>query len=299
MGDLAKDPLTMSDDELNKLKKCDLICAIRRLKDSRASSCPDTPAVQAVLSLVKPLLSECTQALHAEIQELRLHVTSLQDQLKQCMLQSPLPCNDKDSTGKPSMSFADAVRKTMKETLDDQDNKAEVIISGVNDVGKDVEFMTELCEKMKQSSLPKQVSRIGQKQQAKNRLMKVKFHSEFDARTFKVRYEEVKGNENVPQVRIRPSKTKSEQETYKKMREINKKLNDNAKSENANHSFSLRDDCTIWKFVQEDGRWKRDKSWTLPSEAQSATGSSSASLSPVPGNGKASPSAHRNRSSSS
>jgi hypothetical protein len=96
--------------------------------------------------------------------------------------------------------------------------------------------------------------------------MKVRFQSEFDARTFRVRYDEIKSKEDTPVVRMRPSKTKKEQEGYNKMKEINKKLNENAKKEDANHSFSLRDDCTIWRFVLSEGRWKHDKSWKLPSD---------------------------------
>ncbi|ELT93070.1 hypothetical protein CAPTEDRAFT_211145 [Capitella teleta] len=53
-----------------------------------------------------------------------------------------------------------------------QKTRAEVIISEVEDEGKDLEFMTGLCEKMKQTSKPKQVSRNGRKNPEKNRLMK-------------------------------------------------------------------------------------------------------------------------------
>ncbi|ELU05192.1 hypothetical protein CAPTEDRAFT_188829 [Capitella teleta] len=179
-----------------------------------------------------------------EILELRLQLASLQDNLKQFMSHISKPENEENSNNL-TLSFAEAVKNTMKETLNDQKTRAEVIISEVKEEGKDLEFMTGLCEKTKQTSKPKQVSRNGRKNpEKKNCLMNVRFQSEFDVRTFRVR--KIKSKEDTPVVRMRPSKTKKEQEGYNKMKEINKKLNENAKKEDANHSFSLRDDCTIW-----------------------------------------------------
>lgn len=254
----------MSEEELSKINKKDIISAIIKSRVSQPSG-PDAPAIQAALLLVKPLLIECNKALQEEIHELRLQVASLQDKLKQCMHQ-PHEHENEANCNRSSISFAEAVRKTMKDTLNDQGTKAEVIIAGVKDEGKDIEFMTDLCEKMKQSCKPKQGTRIGHKKPGKNRLIKVRFHSEFDARTFRVHYDEIKENKDLPLVRMRPSRTKEGQDEYNKMKEMNKKLNENAKKENANCSFSLRDDCTIWKFVQNEGRWKHDKSWKLPSD---------------------------------
>jgi archaellum component FlaG (FlaF/FlaG flagellin family) len=92
-----------------------------------------------------------------EILELRLQLASLQDNLKQFMSHPSKPENEENSNNL-TLSFAEAVKNTMKETLNDQETRAEVIISEVKDEGKDLEFMTGLCEKMKQTSKPKQVS---------------------------------------------------------------------------------------------------------------------------------------------
>jgi hypothetical protein len=92
-----------------------------------------------------------------EILELRLQLASLQDNLKQFMSHPSKPENEENSNNL-TLSFAEAVKNTMKETLNDQETRAEVKISEVKDEGKDLEFMTGLCEKMKQTSKPKQVS---------------------------------------------------------------------------------------------------------------------------------------------
>ncbi|ELU15070.1 hypothetical protein CAPTEDRAFT_221033 [Capitella teleta] len=92
-----------------------------------------------------------------EILELRLQLASLQDNLKQFMSHPSKPENEENSNNL-TLSFAEAVKNTMKETLNDQETRAEVKISEVKDEGKDLEFMTSLCEKMKQTSKPKQAN---------------------------------------------------------------------------------------------------------------------------------------------
>ncbi|ELU15750.1 hypothetical protein CAPTEDRAFT_201171 [Capitella teleta] len=77
-----------------------------------------------------------------EILELRLQLASLQDNLKQFMSHPSKPENEENSNNL-TLSFAEAVKNTMKETLNDQETRAEVIISEVKDEGKDLEFMTE------------------------------------------------------------------------------------------------------------------------------------------------------------
>ena len=43
------------------------------------------------------------------------------------------------------------------------------------------------------------------------------------------------------------------------------KLNLEAQNNDENHSFSVRDNGEIWKFVKySDGKWKRDRDWNPP-----------------------------------
>eukprot|EP00914_Ancora_sagittata_P011463 GHVO01022286.1.p3 GENE.GHVO01022286.1~~GHVO01022286.1.p3 ORF type:complete len:121 (-),score=15.81 GHVO01022286.1:827-1189(-) len=94
-----------------------------------------------------------------------------------------------------------------------------------------------------------------------NRMMKVTFTSNFDARTFMSRFEANKDKDGVPSIFIRPYRTKEDQVKYKRYKKDVKDLNDAAKEAGDECSYSLRNNGAIWKFVQVDGRWRRDENW--------------------------------------
>ena len=45
------------------------------------------------------------------------------------------------------------------------------------------------------------------------------------------------------------------------------RLNEDAKKQKLNESYSLRDDGNVWKFLKkDDGKWTREKNWRLSSD---------------------------------
>ena len=161
------------------------------------------------------------------------------------MSSTKIPCSaSNQSSANPPPSFADVVRETVKDTLYDVKVKSQLILSTVKEedgMGKDAEYMTVLCNKLNHKTQVKHITRIGKKTANSHRLMKVTFETEFDARSFKARYEEMKLEEGIPKLRIRPCKTRAEQAVYNKLKTVASKLTDEAKKQNEPYSFSVRD----------------------------------------------------------
>jgi hypothetical protein len=66
---------------------------------------------------------------------------------------------------------------------------------------------------------------------------------------------------------MRLGKTKQVRDAYAKSKIAAKKLN--YESTDANCSFSLRDNGSIWKYVKgDDGKWKRDQGWSYQGNDQ-------------------------------
>jgi hypothetical protein len=111
----------------------------------------------------------------------------------------------------------------------------------------------------------KSVFRIGEKKwEEQPRPLRVTFQSSFDARTFRSRYELAKANLGyTPTPRVRPCRTKDEEAVFKKKLMILKDLNNQAKTNNKDTSFSLRDNGSIWCFKKDanSGKWLRDPKW--------------------------------------
>jgi hypothetical protein len=169
-------------------------------------------------------------------------------------------------------TVTDALRETLKNTLIEEKVKSEVIVSDVEDKGanNDLEFVSGLCSKMEFRTKPQAIMRLKKNQENsdKPRLLKVSFSNPFEARTFTARFAEVKkvSANNLPDIKMRPSRTKADREIFKKKSAVKNRLNEEAKTA-GNHnaqSFSLRENGEIWRFVHLQGKWTRDKEWQEP-----------------------------------
>ncbi|ELU02920.1 hypothetical protein CAPTEDRAFT_189951, partial [Capitella teleta] len=141
---------------------------------------------------------------------------------------------------------------------------------------KDQQYVTNVCKIIHFEGQPTDVVRLGRKKDGHPRPLRVTFSSPFDARVFRARFvEHRKADENADDtkgvnaddskgVHVRTSRNDSEQEKYRKNKDIVRKLNDDAKrADLSNISFSLRDNLAIWKFEKDDeGKWKRTQDWS-------------------------------------
>lgn len=271
-------------------------------KEELVKMCHDLQAAPLHPSLITWMESQAK-----ELTELRSQVESLSTQLTQqsvscaCHMTNPsdetIAGSRNQSNNNASASFADVVRNSVQSTLRDEQIKSQIIISKVDEKANATQFLTNLCEKMSfTTEKSTDIERIGRKSSDRNRLLKVSFQTPFDARSFKARFDELKreNDTDLPNIRVRPSKTKKERELFSKNSQLAHKLNEEAKRDNSAFSFSLRDDGHIWKFVQqEDGKWKKDKDFKLPvvpivpeapASSPLSTGSNPAESVSAPGN---------------
>ena len=170
----------------------------------------------------------------------------------------------KDSS---SVMLPEVVRATVQSAIHEDQHRKEVIISKAEDKGQDETFITELCSKLNFKTRPTEVRRLGKKNAtSRPRPLKVSFSCPFDSRAFRSRVDEVRRTDKeVAALRVRPGRSKEEQILFKKNADIVHKLNNDAKKDQSNISFSLRDNGTIWKFEKKDvGGWVRVQDWTLP-----------------------------------
>ncbi|ELT93788.1 hypothetical protein CAPTEDRAFT_190968 [Capitella teleta] len=132
--------------------------------------------------------------------------------------------------------------------------KNDVIIAKVQENNDNVTMVTSLCDKIGFSTKPVDVKRIGKKTNDRHHLLKVPFNSNFDARAFCAQYHPAKRNdENIPVMRLRLGKAKTEQDALKRNNDLVYKMNQKAKEEDAGCvSYSLRGIEDIWKFAADD-----------------------------------------------
>ena len=218
-------------------------------------------------ALKKALIEHVEQVDHTDasvmtvLLEMRKEITELRAQVTQ--MQSKIDSMAKQESPIPSQTFAKVLRSTVESTIEDAETKKDLILSKVQE-GNDQQFLGDLCTKMEFTPKPVNPMRIGRKTEQRTRLLKVSFPSDFDARKFKSRFEQMKHEKkDIPDIRVRSSKTKEERENFSKNSKITHELNKEAKDAGGDYSFSLRENGSIWKFVKgEDGRWKRDKEWS-------------------------------------
>ena len=293
-GDDKMPSLQLSD--INGMKKDELkksLIQVLQLNKSRESDEGDTPhsVLAAILEEMKKMNNE-RNTMMEEISALRQSQDILQketenmkiellDEIKSLRMQvkemkgTVYPyATQEDNSSDQQHTFADVVRNsvraTMESTFKEAESKKELILTKVQE-GNDQQFLSELCGKMEVSPQPLNPVRIGRKTDERSRLLKISFQSNFDARKFKARFEQLKAEKkDVPDIRMRLGKTKEEREVYAKNKKVTQKLNNDAKD--ADFSFSIQENGSIWKFVRgDDGRWKRDKEWSYLGNDESST----------------------------
>jgi hypothetical protein len=217
------------------------------------------------LAAVQQLFQEQTQTMMDEIKSLRDEVASLRAELKTVREATANPANVPNV-----QTFADVVRNTVaplvqtsvQSVLATEERKNEVIISKAEEKGDDRKMVDDVCQKMNFEAKPTEMTRLGRAKEGYQRLLKVAFSNPFDARAFRAKFDEQKRSEGIPAWRVRSSRTKEDQATFKRQSTIVYDLNQKAKASKQKESFSLRDDGSIWKFIQmDDGKWKRDSQW--------------------------------------
>ena len=206
-------------------------------------------------------LSDLIVGLQAEVQSLRDQLMEKVELIIKTKNESP-----------PLPIPTDALRETLKNTLSEEKVKSEVIVADVEDIGanNDLQFVSGLCSKMEFNTKPQAIMRLKKSQENNDRprLLKVSFGNPFEARTFTARFAEVKKQNatNLPDIKMRPSRTKAEREIFKKKSALKNRLNEEAKT-TGNHntqSFSLRENGEIWRYVHLQGKWTRDREWQEP-----------------------------------
>ena len=214
-------------------------------------------------------LKDEIQTLKKEIedhrQEAKLNQESLLKEIRDLKEHVSKPCTTAPTQSEAT--YADVVRSSVRSVIHDEQCKAEMIFSSVEEKGKDREFIANLCDKMDLQTKPIEISRLGRSKPPSTdrpRLLKVTFQTAFDARTFRVKYDEVKGKEGIPSHRLRNGRNKDQQALFKKNSAIAHKLNEDARKSGSNASFTLRDNGEVWKFSkQEGGMWIREEQWKL------------------------------------
>ena len=153
--------------------------------------------------------------------------------------------------------------------MNEEKTRSEVIICKVEEKGRDGDFIKDLCKQIGNKTVPTGILRLGEKSDSgRPRLMKATFPSQFDARTFRSRYQQKKKeSDDIPDIHIRPNRNGEERKKFASKKSIADKLNEEVKKNKAPFSFSIRDNCEIWKYEkQEDGKWRRVKDWKLSDE---------------------------------
>jgi ankyrin repeat protein len=109
--------------------------------------------------------------------------------------------------------------------MNDAKTKNELILTGVKE-GDDQQFLGDLCNKMNVSSTTYDQVRIGRKNDERSRLLKLTFPTNFDARKFMAKFDQLRSEKaELPNIRMRLGKTKQERDAYAKSKIAAKKLN--------------------------------------------------------------------------
>ncbi|ELT95383.1 hypothetical protein CAPTEDRAFT_190798 [Capitella teleta] len=226
--------LTVAD--INTMRVADLK---KILTDLVTKGTAPTPPCD-VKAMLKDIMTELKEAkeerasLRAEIDGLK----NINEELLAAINARPPSMAMSAGASSPSQggAFADVVRSSVRSALQNEEHLKEVIMSKIEEHGRDDTVVSDLCQKMNFCSRPTDVKRLGKKPTNDNyrRLLKVTFSSVFNSRVFRSRFNEMKKEyETLRRIRLRPGRTKEEHEEYKKSVAIANKLNDEAnKSEN-------------------------------------------------------------------
>ncbi|ELT90850.1 hypothetical protein CAPTEDRAFT_210967 [Capitella teleta] len=140
----------------------------------------------------------------------------------------------------PPPSFTDVVCDTVKAAIKEESHKTELILSKVEEKDNDTQFLSDLCDTMQFYPIPKSFERIGRKRDDRQRLLKVSFDTQFNARSFKARCDVIrKENHAVADIRVIPSLSKEECVASRKSRKMAYTMNQAAKKDGDTYSFSV------------------------------------------------------------
>lgn len=251
------------------------------------------PLLNQLVSIIKPLIADAVQELKSQLQTLKSEFASLQAKVTNEEVGLTVP-NDDEGDGREGdtswnvvasrrkkKSLPDMLRQSVQSALEEEKSKCEVIISRAVESGNDDAFISTLCTSMRSSTKPTHLVRLG-KRGSHPRLLKASFPSSFDARAFIAKYDEAKKdkNEELPNIRMRSSKSGEERAAFTKSSNLAYKLNAQAREAKLNESYSVRDDGSIWKFAKDEGSgaWKRVRDWTPPPPEQTASSPSGNSV---------------------
>ncbi|ELT92071.1 hypothetical protein CAPTEDRAFT_215705 [Capitella teleta] len=172
----------------------------------------------------------------------------------------------------PFNSFTDVVKKSVHAALKEDEAKCDVIISKVEEKGKDKSFAADFCSKISFDTKPIGVMRLGRKKEDTHhhRLLKLSFSTNFEARAFRSRFEEVRKDKpnDLSEFRVRPGRNQEDQAAFRKSAIVANTLNKEAKRGGDMCSYSVRDNGSIWKFEKRaDGKWVHILDWKLEKSA--------------------------------
>lgn len=294
---MALNDLSLS--QLRNKKKEDLL---QLIADSRATASASTtpkvvddsskldhgPLLNQLVSIIKPLIDDAVQELKSQLQTLKTEFAALQAKVTTEGVGPSVPHDDDDGDASPGESDAswsvvagrkkkkslpDMLRQSVRSALEEEKSKCEVIISRAVESENDNTFVSSLCTAMRSSTKPTHLVRLGKKG-SHPRLLKATFPSSFDARAFIAKYDEAKKDKTgeLPNIRMRSSKSGEERAAFTKSSNLAYKLNAQAREAKLNESYSVRDDGSIWKFAKEEGSevWKRVRGWSPPPPEQPA-----------------------------
>ena len=235
---------------------------------SAGSSIWDVNAsLDQIKAILEPLLKQVTDQLQQEIADLKCQVNDLQSKLVAQQTSNPIESDDDWSVVPPprqkgQKTFARVVEQSVKAALQEDRCKRDVVISGAPEEGDDMKLIGKLCEKMEFATKPTNAERLGKKED-RARLLKLSFTSSFDARAFMARYSQARQNDpELPRYRLRSGKSKEEWSAFKKHLTLANKLNEDARKNKDDVSYSVRDNGQIWKFAKNDsGAWRRVSDW--------------------------------------
>lgn len=243
------------------------------------------PLLNQLVSIIKPLINDAVQELKTQLQALKTDFAALQAKVVTEGVGLSVPCDDDGDVSpgegdaswsvapgkKKKKSLPDMLRQSVCSALEEEKSKCDVIISRAVESQNDDTFMSTLCTTMRSSIKPTHLVRLGKKG-SHPRLLKASFPTSFDARAFIAKYDEARKTKTgeLPNIRMRSSKSGNELAAFIKSSNLAYKLNTQAREAKLNESYSVRDDGSIWKFAKEEdsGTWKRVHGWTPPPPEQ-------------------------------
>ena len=258
-------------DDINTMKKDELKSTLTKLvKQIKELKCTSNDHDSSGLVTI-------LQEMRSETMDLKKQMVEMQKKMVSPDLSHALNPTPAEASGPMNQSLAEVVRETVKSAIDDEQAKSQLILSRISEDANAQQIVNELCDQINFSPKPTGMMRIGRKSPGRQRLLRVSFPSQFDARKFKSSFDAMKkDNADSSNIRVRFNRTKEECKRWQKSSDIAYKLNKEAKDAGAAYSFSVRENGDVWKFTKsDDGKWRRVKEWKPPhDESANSSGNS-------------------------